>query len=120
MTVGTCPACGSPYASGAQTCAKCGEPLTSVARILSAPAAPRQPRWLQQNRQRAPDLRKVEDKASAERLGALLEVDRRRLEAERAEAARTRVRERRVVILAAVLFALIAALALGVVLAIVL
>ncbi len=117
MTVGTCPACGRAHAVGAQTCTYCGEPLTSVARVLSAPAAPRQPRWLQQNRQRAPELRKSEDQASQERFGSLLETDRRRLEAERALAVKTEARERRAMLLAGLVFALIAALAVGVVLA---
>ena len=117
MTVGTCPACGRAHAAGAHTCTYCGEPLTSVARVLSAPAAPRQPRWLQQNRQRATELRKSEDQASEERFGSLLETDRRRLEAERALAVKTEARERRTMLLAGLLFALIAALAVGVVLA---
>jgi hypothetical protein len=119
MTVGTCPACGRPYAIGAETCSDCGEPLTSVARVLTAPAAPRQPRWLQQNRQRASELRKSEDRASEERLGTLVETDRRRLEAERAVAVRTERRERRAALMAGLVFALIAALVVGVVLAIV-
>jgi hypothetical protein len=102
---------------GAQTCTYCGEPLTSVARVLTAPSAPRQPRWLQQNRQRASELRKSEDQASEERMGSLIETDRRRLEAERVLAARTQARERRALLLTGLVFALIAALAAGVVLA---
>lgn len=117
MKVGTCPACGRAHAMGAETCTYCGEPLTSVARVLTAPSAPRQPRWLQQNRQRAPELRKSEDQASEERMGSLVETDRRRLEAERVLAVRTQARERRALLLAGLVFALIAALAAGVVLA---
>jgi hypothetical protein len=117
MTVGTCPACGRANAIGAQTCTHCGEPLTSVARVLSGSIAPRQPRWLEQNRQRANELRKAEDQASEERYGALLETDRRRLEAERVVAVLTAARERRAVLLAGLVFALVAALATGVVLA---
>jgi hypothetical protein len=117
MTVGTCPACGRAHAAGAETCTYCGEPLTSVARVLTSPAAPRQPRWLEQNRQRATELRRNEDAASEERLGSLLETDRRRLEAERAVAVRTEARERRTMLLAGLMFALIAALALGAVIA---
>ena len=120
VTIGTCPACGERYASGAETCPRCGEPLTSVARILTSPAAPRQPRWLAQNRQRAVDLRKSESQASEQRMESFLEIDRRRLDAERATALRTQARERRAVLLAAVLFVLIAALAGGVTLALVL
>ncbi len=114
MTIGTCPACGAAVASGAETCAQCGEPLTSVARILSAPAAPRQPRWLAQNRQRASELRKAEGQASDQRMESFLETDRRRLEAEKAMALDTQARERRAIWLAAVVFLLIAALTLGV------
>lgn len=117
MTVGTCPACGRAHASGAETCTYCGEPLTSVARVLTSPAAPRQPRWLQQNRLRANELRRDEHTASEERFGSLLETDRRRLEAERALAVRTQARERRTMLLAGLLFALIAALMLGAALA---
>lgn len=119
MTVGTCPACGSPHAAGQETCGHCGEPLTSVARVLSGPSAPRQPRWLKQNRLRASELRRSEERASVERMGAFVETDRRRLEAERLQAAETAVRERRTVLLAAAVFALIAALSAGVVLALV-
>jgi predicted amidophosphoribosyltransferase len=114
MTIGTCPACGAAYASGAEICGQCGEPLTSVARILSSPAAPRQPRWLAQNRQRASELRKAEGQASDQRMEVFLERDRRRLEAEDALASRTQARERRAVLLAAAVFLLIAALTLGV------
>lgn len=117
MTVGTCPACGRPHAVGAETCTHCGEPLTSVARVLTSSAAPRQPRWLQQNRQRAPELRKTEDRASEERFNSLVEADRRRLEAEQVVAAQTEARERRTMLLAGLLFAVVAALALGAVLA---
>jgi hypothetical protein len=117
MTVGTCPACGRAHAIGAQTCTYCGEPLTSVARVLAAPSAPRQPRWLQQNRQRATELRQAEDQASEDRMGTLVETDRRRLEADRVLAERTQARERRALLFAGLLFALIAALAVGVVLA---
>ncbi len=116
MTIGTCPACGEAYAAGAQTCARCGEPLTSVARILSAPAAPRQPRWLAQNRQRASELRKTETQASNQRMETFLETDRRRQEAEKTVALQTQSRERRAVLLAAVVFVLIAALTAGVLL----
>jgi uncharacterized Zn finger protein (UPF0148 family) len=119
MTVGTCPACGVRYATGSDTCSSCGEPLTNVARVLSAPAAPRQPRWLQQNRQRAGDLRREEQRASEARMDEFRETDRRRLESGRAAAARTAARERRTVLLAGLLFALIAALAAGAVAALV-
>ena len=117
MTIGTCPACGERYASGAETCPRCGEPLTSIARMLASPAAPRQPRWLAQNRQRASELRRSEDHASEERMESFLETDRRRLDAERATARQTQARERRAVLLAAVVFLLVAALAAGVILA---
>ena len=119
MTVGTCPACGRSHAIGAETCSYCGEPLTSVARVLSAPSAPRQPRWLQQNRQRANEVRQSEDRASEERYGSLLETDRRRLEAERAMAVQTEARERRTMLFVGLLFALMAALVAGVVLALI-
>ena len=120
MTIGTCPACGEAYASGAQTCSRCGEPLTSVARILSSPAAPRQPRWLAQNRQRAAELRKSESRASHQRMESFLETDRRRQEAEKIIASQTQTRERRAVLLAAVVFLLIAAVTAGVVVSILL
>ena len=119
MTIGMCPACGRAHAVGAQTCTYCGEPLTSVARVLSAPSAPRQPRWLQQNRQRATEVRQSEERASEERFGSLLETDRRRLEAERGLAMKTEARERRTMLFAGLVFALMAALAAGVVLALV-
>ena len=119
MTIGTCPACSRPYAAGAETCPYCGEPLTSVARVLTSPSAPRQPRWLQQNRQRALELRQADEQASGDRMQALVESDRRRLEAEHALAARTQTRERRAMLLVGLVFALIAALALGVVLALI-
>jgi predicted amidophosphoribosyltransferase len=117
VTIGTCPACGERYASGAETCPHCGEPLTSVARILTSPAAPRQPRWLAQNRQRATELRRAEGQASEQRMESFLEVDRRRQATERATALQTRARERRAVLLAAVVFILVAALAAGALLA---
>jgi len=111
MTVGTCRSCGRAYAAGAETCSYCGEPLTSVARVLTAPSAPRQPRWLQQNRQRAPELRRSEEQSSANRMDAFVETDRSRIQAERARADVTAARERRAVQFAAVVFALIAVLA---------
>jgi len=117
VTIGTCPACGEPYATGAETCPRCGEPLTSVARILTSPTAPRQPRWLAQNRQRATELRREEGLASERRMETFLETDRRRLEAERAAAQQTQARERRAIFLAAVVFILVAALAAGALLA---
>lgn len=120
MTIGTCPACGESYASGAETCPRCGEPLTSIARILTSPAAPRQPRWLAQNRQRASDLRKSETQSSDQRMESFLEIDRRRLEDERASALQTQARERRTMLIAAAVFVLIAAMAAGVALALVL
>lgn len=119
LSVGTCPACGRSYAAGDETCGYCGEPLTKVARVLTAPSAPHQPRWLQQNRQRAPELRRSEERASVERMDSFLETDRRRLESERLQAAETAARERRAIWLAAALFALIAALSAGAVLALV-
>ncbi|HSR47644.1 MAG TPA: hypothetical protein VLL77_06605 [Anaerolineales bacterium] len=107
-TIGKCPSCGSPHASGAETCLVCGEPLTGVARILTSPAAPRQPRWLDQNRQRAGDLKRTEASAAEERMASFREIDRRRLEHERAMAAQTASRERRAMILAGVVIGLIA------------
>jgi hypothetical protein len=50
---------------------------------------------------------------------SLLETDRKRLEAEQAEGLQTRARERRAVLLTSLIFALIAALALGVALAVI-
>jgi hypothetical protein len=119
MTVGTCPACGRAHAVGEETCSYCGEPLTSVARVLSAPSAPRQPRWLRQTRQRASDLRRSEEQASSERMGAFVETDRRRLESERVLAEQTAARERRAALMAAGVFGIIAALAAGVALALI-
>jgi hypothetical protein len=120
VTVGTCPACGRAHATGAETCSYCGEPLTGVARVLTASTARRQPRWLEQNRQRASELRRSEDHASAERMETFVETDRRRQAAEQAVAVETEARERRAMLLAGLVFALVAALAAGVVLALVL
>ena len=117
MTVGTCPACGRPHASGADTCSYCGEPLTGVARVLTASTAQRQPRWLEQNRQRATELRRSESQASAERMESFVEIDRRRQAAEQTVSIQTEARERRALLFAGLVFALIAALAAGVVLA---
>jgi tetrahydromethanopterin S-methyltransferase subunit F len=52
-------------------------------------------------------------------MGTLVETDRRRLEADRVLAVRTQARERRALLFAGLLFALIAALAVGVVLALI-
>jgi hypothetical protein len=51
---------------------------------------------------------------------SFLEIDRRRLEDERATALQTQARERRTMLIAAVVFVLIAAMAAGVALALVL
>jgi hypothetical protein len=110
MTVGTCPACGSAYAPRAETCPACGEPLSSVARMITASTARRQPLWLDQNRQLAGDIRKRETTAADERMASLVEVDQRRIETEQALAARTADRERRAILLAGGLFAVIALL----------
>jgi len=118
MTIGTCPACGRAHAAGAEVCPHCGEPLTAVARILAGPAGSRSPRWLEQNRKAARNLKKAEALSSEARFGALLDTDRRRLEAERSLAARTETRERRAVLLAGILIGLVAALASGALLAI--
>lgn len=120
MTIGNCPSCDTPHASGAETCSVCGEPLTGVARVLTSSAAPRQPRWLDQNRKRARDLKRTETSAADERMAAFLEIDRRRLEQERAVAARTAARERRAILLAGIVIALIAALGAFIVIALLL
>src|SRR3972149_6281180 len=120
MTIGTCRAGGEASPSGPQPCSVGGEPPTSAAPILSSPAAPRQPRWLAQNRQRAAEVRKSESQASHQRMESFLETDRRRQEAEKITASQTQTRERRAVLLAAVVFLLIAALTAGVVVSILL
>lgn len=111
MTIGTCPSCGSAYAAGSETCSVCGEPLSNVARVLTSPAAPLQPRWLNQNRQRAGDLQRAETSAADARMASLLEIDRRRIEQERALAARTAARERKALILAGVVVGAVALVA---------
>lgn len=111
MTIGTCPACGSAYAAGSDTCPACGEPLSGVARILAGPAAPRQPRWLDQNRQRAGDLKRDGTSASDQRMAEFNEIDRRRIESERAQSARTAARERKVLLFGGITLGVLALLA---------
>lgn len=71
--------------------------------MLTASTARPQPRWLEQNRQRASELRRAEADASDQRMEALFETDRRRQVAEREVAARTTGRERRAILMAGVL-----------------
>jgi hypothetical protein len=87
--------------------------------VLTASTARREPRWLEQNRQRASELRRSEDRASTERMESFVETDRRRQTAEQAASIQTAARERRALLLTGLVFALIAALAAGVVLALV-
>lgn len=111
MTIGTCPACGTAYAANADTCPSCGEPLSGVARILTAPAAPHQPRWLDQNRQRATDLKRDSASAAEQRMAGFVEIDRRRMEAERQQALQTAARERKTLLIGGVVLAAITLLA---------
>ncbi|HET7010875.1 MAG TPA: zinc ribbon domain-containing protein [Anaerolineales bacterium] len=108
-----CPSCGARNDAGVDSCSTCGAPLSTVQRIFGTAAKPTRPLWLDEARQRAQGLKDGDLKPSEERMGALLDIDRRR-EASHAEAVyRQRERDRKLIRLMLVAFVLfLAAIAL--------
>lgn len=93
--VQVCPRCAEENDPGADQCMSCGESLSVVDRVLSRHAVSRNPRWLEEARQQASAIKKIEEASSKERLEEMIEADRRREEAILVEKARQDELERR-------------------------
>ena len=91
-TASECPACGRANPAWEHVCPDCGEPLTLFGTLESRYRGAVQPYRLRQSRLRARALKQTEVSLSEERFARFEEVDRRRLEAQKAE---ERLREKR-------------------------
>lgn len=77
-----CPACGGAVDFQADACPACGESTTLFGQVMSRhDGKGRAPMWLSQARARASVVRREEDHASSRRFDALMEIDRRRIQA---------------------------------------
>lgn len=79
-----CPACESTADHGADACSKCGEPMSLFWQVLSRHANPTQSMPLEQMRSQADKIKAAAMAASQERFAKFVDIDRRRLQAERA------------------------------------
>ena len=97
-----CQVCGKVNPQEQEHCWNCAEPLTIVARVLGRPSDAFTPRWLEQARSMATDLKDSAETASRDRLADMDAIDRRRIEREASQAALQRVRDRQVMTGAAI------------------
>lgn len=81
---------------GAEVCPHCGESLTLVGTVIARQGTGGPPSWLAAARSTAAALKAEDEQASHQRLGALWDVDRRRIQAEAEAEARRREQDRQI------------------------
>lgn len=79
-----CPACDTPNDYNADACSQCGEPMSLFWQVLSRHTNPTQSLRLEQIRSQADKIKTEAMAASQERYAQFEEIDRKRLQAERA------------------------------------
>ena len=110
-----CPACLTHNASGADLCSNCGEPLNIVASVLDRQGGLGQPLWIRRLKGQVADLKDSEARSSEQRFEELMEIDRRRKQAELEAYARQRQADRNIVFYGAAVILLIVAVVLVIV-----
>ncbi len=101
MTVVICPVCHSENPDDAHRCTYCGEPLTMFGQVISRHDGASSPMRLFQARVQAPGLKEQGQRGSAERMGSLEAIDRKRMEAQREASERQAAKDRRILIISA-------------------
>jgi DNA-directed RNA polymerase subunit RPC12/RpoP len=103
-----CSACGHVNPVEAEQCLSCGEPLTLTARVvLRQRSASGEPLFLRRARGQAAGLKSQGERASVQRMDHFREMDRQRQARDADELARTRARDRQLLVVSAGALALL-------------